>query len=395
MPSRDGKTFWKLTLGERHEKLLHEVPGLTMQDLEPILRGCVRYSKEDVPFQNTIGRYSALRYDGARNFLINGKEFPFVPMVLEEPSVAAAASNAAKLARRHGGFASEASEPISSGHIPLRGVPDHEAAIRKIMKHKTRLIEIANAAEPTLARKGGGLKDVEAEPVITSRGPLLKVRLLVNCGDIQGSNAINTIAEALYPEVERITGGEKIAAIVSNYNSRRIVRASALFDKNDIAVTGFSPEKTVRNILDLVAFGKRDIERAATDTKGIMNGVDSLALATAQDWRAQEAGVHTYAMRSGRYQTLADYAEDRDGNLVGGIEIPISVGVFGRLLNSNPEAQLSFKLLGVQGSAAKLAEVFGALALAQNFAALREVSTEGIQKGHMRLQAEVIEKSTE
>ena len=304
-----------------------------------------------------------------------------VPMVIEEPSVVAAACNAARLMRRDGGIRSVASEPIMIGQIQVVGLRHPHYARALVLERKQEIIERANEVHSTLVKLGGGAKDVEARVLETPRGPMLIVHLLVDVRDAMGANAVNSMVERVAPLVESITGGRVLLRIVSNLADRRLVRSWVRVYKEDVG-----GEEVVDAILDAWAFAAADPYRAATHNKGIMNGVVAVALATAQDHRAIEAGAHAYAARDGRYKPLSVWEKDEGGNLVGTLEMPMAVGTVGGAVSTHPVARVALKILGVR-SAKELAEVMGAVGLAQNFAALRALATEGIQRGHMRLHA--------
>jgi len=316
----------------------------------------------------------------AVNFLINGKEY-IVPMMIEEASVVAAASNAAKVMRRDGGIKSKATGPLMIGQIQVVGLKAPHYAKALVLEHKDEIIQAANEVDPVLVKVGGGARDVEARVVEGPRGPMLIVHLIVDVRDAMGANAVNTMAERVAPLIERITGGRALLRIVSNLADKRLVRSWVKVYKEDIG-----GEEVVDAIVDAWAFAAADPYRAATHNKGIMNGVIAVALATAQDHRAIEAGAHAYAARDGRYKPLSVWEKDSDGNLVGFLEMPIAVGTIGGATKVHPVARIALKILGVQ-SATELAEVMGAVGLAQNFAALRALATEGIQRGHMKLHA--------
>ncbi|NAZ25795.1 MAG: hydroxymethylglutaryl-CoA reductase, degradative [Thermofilum sp.] len=371
--------FYKKTLEERLN-IVAEYAGLTQEEVALLKNfGNLDPKIADSMIENVIGAMS-YPFAVAVNFLINGKDY-LVPMVIEEASVVAAASNAARVMRRDGGIKSMATQPVMIGQIQVLGVKDpwHKRMI--ILEHKDEIIQKANEVDPVLVKFGGGAKDVEARVVEGPRGPMIIVHLLVDVRDAMGANAVNTMAEKVAPMIERLTGGRVLLRIISNLADRRLVRSWVKVYKEDIG-----GEEVVDAIVDAWAFAAADPYRAATHNKGIMNGVIAVALATAQDHRAIEAGAHAYAARTGRYVPLSTWEKDQDGNLVGTLEMPMAVGIIGGATKVHPIAKIALKILGVK-TATELAEVMGAVGLAQNFAALRALATEGIQKGHMRLHA--------
>jgi hydroxymethylglutaryl-CoA reductase len=371
--------FYKKTLEERLN-IVAEYAGLTQEEVALLKNfGNLDPKIADSMIENVIGAMS-YPFAVAVNFLINGKDY-LVPMVIEEASVVAAASNAARVMRRDGGIKSIATQPVMIGQIQVVGVKDPWHKRMVILEHKDEIIQKANEVDPVLVKFGGGAKDVEARVVEGPRGPMIIVHLLVDVRDAMGANAVNTMAEKVAPMIERLTGGRVLLRIISNLADRRLVRSWVKVYKEDIG-----GEEVVDAIVDAWAFAAADPYRAATHNKGIMNGVIAVALATAQDHRAIEAGAHAYAARTGRYVPLSTWEKDQDGNLVGTLEMPMAVGIIGGATKVHPIAKIALKILGVK-TATELAEVMGAVGLAQNFAALRALATEGIQKGHMRLHA--------
>lgn len=326
--------------------------------------------------ENVIGGFT-FPFSVALNFKINGRDF-IIPMAIEEASVVAAASNGAKLARKAGGFKAESSAQHMSGQIVLTGVKNKKA-VQEIKKRKKELLEKASAVDSVLKERGGGAVDLET----IKEGEFLEIRLTVNVLDAMGANAVNTMCERIAPELAEISKGKAFMRIISNYAVKRIAKASATWKKEDLG------EGTVDGIIKAQKFAKKSVYRAATHNKGIMNGIAALAIATGNDFRAIEAGAHAYAARSGKYKPLTRYWKDKNGNLVGEIELPVQAGIVGGTTRSNPMARLGLKILGAK-SAKELNECFAAVGLAQNFAALRAIVSEGIQKGHMKLHAENI-----
>ena len=378
MPSSRIPGFYKLSIDERLQKV-KEFAGLTDEELEVIKYGKLPLEVADHMIENVIGLWP-LPFAVATNFLINGKDY-LVPMAIEEPSVVAAASNAAKMARESGGFEAEATDSIMISQIQVVKVPDLEEAKRTIMAEREKLLELANEMDPLLVKLGGGARDLEVRTIDTDAGPMLVVHLYVDTLDAMGANTVNTMAEGLAPTIERLTGGKVYLRILSNLADRRLARAKAKFAK--AAIGG---EEVVEGIMWAYRFAKYDPYRAATHNKGIMNGIIAVARATGQDTRAIEAGAHSYAARGGKYTSLTEYWVDENGDLWGSIELPLAVGTVGGVVRVHPIAKLALKILGVQ-KARELAQVMAAVGLAQNFAALRALATEGIQAGHMKLHA--------
>jgi hydroxymethylglutaryl-CoA reductase len=342
----------------------------------------------DMMIENVVGT-TELPLGIATNFLINGKDY-LIPMVIEEPSVVAAASYAAKLARPTGGFTTSSDEPIMIGQVQLVNVKNPEKAARDIIAKKKEIIDYANQVDPcVLVKFGGGMRDIEARVLTTPAGKMVIVHLLVDCRDAMGANAVNTLAETLAPMFEDISGGKVRLRIISNLADRRLAKSKAVWKKEILEQASkgaFKGDDIVNGIIEAWAFAFSDPYRASTHNKGIMNGIDAVVVATGNDWRAIEAGAHAYASIRGRYTSLTRYSKDKDGNLVGEIEIPMAVGLVGGATKTHPIAKIAVKILGVK-SAKELSEVIASVGLAQNFAALRALATEGIQKGHMRLHA--------
>lgn len=340
--------------------------------------GGIGFDQADKMVENAIGTFS-FPLGIATNFVINGKEY-LIPMVIEEPSVIAAASKAAKIAKIHGGFRIQNDESYSIGQIQVVNV-DVKAATPKVLERSAEILELANTKSSTLSKIGKGAKQVSCKEICTESGPMLIVELLIDVGDAMGANVTNTMCEGVAPLIEKITGGKTLLKILSNYSTRRLVRGTATFDKDELG-----GEHTVDNIILAYQFADNDEYRAVTHNKGIMNGIIAAANATGQDTRAIEAAAHAYAAKSGKYRSLTQWSKDKDGNLVGKIELPMSVGIVGGIINVHPAAKICAKILQVQ-SASELACVIVAVGLAQNFSAIRALSSEGIQKGHMKLHA--------
>jgi hydroxymethylglutaryl-CoA reductase len=371
--------FYKLSMAERLD-IVRKMAGLTEEEAGTLANtGGLPKDVADRMIENVVGGIT-VPMGVATNFRINGKDY-LVPMALEEPSVVAAASNAAKMARVKGGFTVTNTGPLMIGQIQVVNVPDPEGARGKLLGRKEEVLKKANEQDPMLVSLGGGAKELNVKVLSTLKGPMVVAELIVNTGDAMGANAVNTMAEAVAPMVEDTTGGRVFLRIISNLADRRLVRASAVFDKE--AVGG---EDVVDGIVYAYAFADADQYRCATHNKGIMNGVDAVAIACGQDIRALESGAHSYASRSGKYKPLTTWEKDPNGDLVGRLEMPMAVGLVGGAAKTHPAARVGIKILGVK-TAIELAEVMGAVGLAQNFAALRALASEGIQKGHMRLHA--------
>jgi hydroxymethylglutaryl-CoA reductase len=372
--------FYKLPIEKRIE-LIKEGTGLSEQDVADLTHS-IDINLSDRMIENVIGNFE-IPIGIAMNFVINNNDV-LIPMSTEESSVVAAASNAAKIARIHGGFSTNISDPIMIGQIQILGVSDVPDAAKKIMDKKQDILNVANAQDKILVNLGGGAKDIEVRILETSDQKMIVVHLLVDVRDAMGANAVNTMVEALAPIIEELTGGYIRLKILSNLADRRIAKATAVFDKE--AMGG---EKNVDAFLESYLLASIDPYRAATHNKGIMNGIDAVIIATGNDFRAIEAGAHAYAARNGQYTSLTRYYKDDAGNLVGEIELPVAVGIVGGAGSIHPKAKICKKILGIS-SAQNLSEIIASVGLAQNFAAVYALSTVGIQKGHMSLHAKNI-----
>ena len=371
--------FYKLTPDERIRKVA-EFTVLTKEEIDYLKNtGALRIDQADKMSENVIGTMQ-LPLGIAVNFLINSKDY-LVPMAIEEPSVIAAASNAARIARDSGGFQTQSMESIMIGQIQVTNLADPSRLRFLILKEKMKLIEEANKQDPILLSNSGGVRDITAKIISGTSEPMLIVELHVDCRDAMGANIVNTMCEALAPIIEDITGGSVFLRIVSNLSVERLVRASVIIKSEVIG-----GEQVVDGIVKAYEFAATDIFRCATHNKGIMNGITAIALATGNDTRALEAGIHAYGALHGNYRTLTILEKTKDRNLVGTIELPIAVGIIGGATTTHPVAKLCRKILGVS-SAKELSEVMSAVGLAQNFAALKALVTEGIQRGHMKLHA--------
>ncbi|MCD6509629.1 MAG: hydroxymethylglutaryl-CoA reductase, degradative [Thermoprotei archaeon] len=371
--------FYKLSIIERL-RLVRDFAELTDEDLAMLLNtGSLQLSLADRMIENVIGVFH-LPFAVATNFLINERDY-LVPMVIEEPSVVAAASNAAKMVREGGGFKASTTPPVMIGQIQLVDVKDPHEAKEVILGEKEHILEIANSKDPILVKLGGGAKDIEVRIIDSMKGSMVITHLLVDVRDAMGANAVNTMAEAVAPYIEKITGGRVYLRIISNLAVKRLARAECVVPKEVLG-----GEDVVDGILYAYAFAAADPYRAATHNKGIMNGVIAVALATGNDTRALEAGAHAYASLSGRYLPLSVWEKTEKGDLRGYLEMPMAVGIVGGATRSNPLARIALKILGVK-TASELAQVMVSVGLANNLAALRALATEGIQRGHMKLHA--------
>ncbi|MCK4472970.1 MAG: hydroxymethylglutaryl-CoA reductase, degradative, partial [Anaerolineae bacterium] len=341
--------------------------------------------RADQMIENVVGLHS-LPLGIAVNFVVNGRDV-LVPMVIEEPSVVAGASFAAKLARAGGGFQAITTAPEMIGQLQVLDVADPHSARFDLLAARDELLALANETDPVIVGLGGGAQGLEVRIFEqTPAGPMLVVHLIFDCRDAMGANAVNTACEALAPRIEQITGGRVGLRILSNLADHRLARARCTVPVEALAFGDFSGERVAQGIVEAWAFAAADPYRAATHNKGIMNGVDAVVIATGNDWRAVEAGAHAYAAHSGRYTSLSTWARDAEGNLAGTLEMPLAVGIVGGATRVHPTAQVALKILGVQ-TAQELAEIIASVGLAQNLAALRALATEGIQRGHMRLHA--------
>jgi hydroxymethylglutaryl-CoA reductase len=379
--------FYKLSVEER-VRIVHERGLLNTTDFRALATGrhTLDLDAADKMIENVVG-VMGMPLGLGMNLVVNDKQY-VVPMVVEEPSVVAALGSACKLIRSTGGFRAEATDPILIGQIQIVNLPDMERAKQALRDRRQEIVNLANSFHPNMVARGGGARDIElnVHPLPSSGKPMLVVHLLVDTRDAMGANLVNGMCEGVAPLVESITGGEVFLRILSNLTDRSLVRAYCKIGVDQLAGKGYTGVQARDGIIVAADFATVDPYRAATHNKGIMNGIDPVAIATGNDWRAIEAGAHAYAARGGRYKSLTDWWADEEGNLCGRIEVPIKVGIVGAPLESNPTVALNLRLLGVE-SATELAQVMGAVGLAQNFAAIRALATEGIQKGHMTLHA--------
>ncbi len=371
--------FYKKSVSER-QALISKLVNLNKEERQILENfGYFNSDQLDLLSENVIGCYS-LPFSIATNFKVNNINY-LIPMVTEEASVVAAASNGAKIARKCGGFHSEPVNSIMIGQIQLTNLTNPEYIKKILIEKKNYLIKIANLCDKNLVEMGGGAQNLEVREISTERGQMVIIHLLVNVIDAMGANAVNTMVEKIAHVIleKKMVKAQINLKIISNLAVHRMAKCSAVFDKELLG----GPE-VIERILDAQAFAKADPFRAATANKGIMNGIDALALATGNDTRAIEAGAHAFASLNGKYGPLTDYYVDNDENLVGSIEIPMPMATFGGIINKHPMTKIALKILDVK-SAEELSQVAAAVGLAQNLAALRALADEGIQKGHMHL----------
>jgi hydroxymethylglutaryl-CoA reductase len=377
--------FYKLGLQERMN-LLRQFADLTEEEAAALSgKAGLDPAQADHMIENVVG-VLGLPLGIATNFMINGQDV-LIPMAIEEPSVVAGASLAARLVRDGGGFKTSSDEPLMIGQIQVLDVSDPWSARFELLAAKERILALANQQDPVIVKLGGGARDLEVRIIESSPvGPMLAVHLLYDVRDAMGANAVNTALEAVAPLVAEISGGRTLLRILSNLADRRRARAKGVVPAASLAHSKFSGAEVARGIVEAAAFAAADPYRAATHNKGIMNGIDAVAIATGNDWRAIEAGAHAYAARNGRYTALSTWQMDDDQNLVGTLELPMAVGIVGGATRVHPAAKAALKLLGAK-TARELAEIIAAVGLAQNLAALRALASEGIQRGHMKLHA--------
>jgi hydroxymethylglutaryl-CoA reductase len=370
------KKFYEMSREERLD-YIKKTTNITDEDIETMLRP-LPFEYANKMIENVIGTIS-IPMGIATNFIINGKEV-LIPMATEEPSVIAASSKAAKITRITGGFTAKSDNSLMIGQVQIVGLSKSEikAAMQRILKNKKLLLATANSKSKSIAAKDLKIRVLQDRSK-NKMGQMLLVELIVDTKDAMGANAINTMCEAIAPQVAEITQGEVVLKILSNYATKRMVRCKAIFSKNELGGS-----KVIKRILYAYALAYSDIYRAVTHNKGVMNGIDAIALATGQDFRAIEAGAHAYAARDGTYRSLTKWHRTREGNLAGEIELPLAVGIVGGIINTHPTAKLALKIMEIESSK-ELAMVMAAAGLAQNLAAIRALSAEGIQAGHMKL----------
>lgn len=377
--------FYQKTLTERLT-IISKWSNLS-SDEQDVLHGIMGFNTEQANnmIENAIGIYS-LPIGIATNFLLNQKDY-LIPMVIEEPSVVAAVSNAAKMFRAGGGFKTHSDKPIMIGQIQLLDITDPESTKQQILANKQKLINEANKTGGSIIKRGGGARDIEVRIFEnTAIGHMLIIHLLYDTREAMGANAINTAVEHLAPFIEEITGGRVNLRILSNLSDQRKAYAEGMIPAEQLAREGITGQQAIKSIVEAGVFAELDPYRATTHNKGIMNGIDAVILATGNDWRAVEAGAHAYAARGGTYSSLSKWWQDDDGNLRGSIELPLAVGTVGGATRVHPAAAIALKILG-KPSSRKLAEIMASVGLAQNLGALRALATEGIQHGHMRMHA--------
>ncbi|MGC9323308.1 MAG: hydroxymethylglutaryl-CoA reductase, degradative [Desulfomonilia bacterium] len=374
--------FHKLSIAERLSKV-KEFADLTDEEVSLFQKQALDVQTADRMIENVVGTFQ-IPVGIVINMIINNREY-LIPLVVEESSVVAGVSNAASMARSGGGFFTSNSGPIMIAQIQAVKLTDPYGARLKILENRDDILKIANAQDPVLVDIGGGAKDIEVRVIDTAAGPMVISHLLVDVRDAMGANAVNTMAEALAPTIEHITGGKVYLRILSNLADRRLCRARVTVMKD--AIKG--ADDIVDGIIYAWAFADADPHRAATHNKGIMNGITPLVIATGNDFRAIEAGAHSYAARSGRYRSMSRWEKTPEGNLAGTLELPMAVGLVGGATALHPLAKLTKKILGIQ-TATELGEIIVALGLCQNLAALRALASEGIQRGHMSLHAKNI-----
>jgi hydroxymethylglutaryl-CoA reductase len=371
--------FYKLTPKQRLA-LIKEFAGLTDEEANTLQNtGSLPLDQADRMIENVVGTFP-VPLGIAVNFLINDHDY-LIPMAIEEPSVVAAASYAARMVRDGGGFHTTSTPPIMIGQIQTIKIKDPYHARMQVLQAKDEILQKANDQDPVLINAGGGAKDLDAKIIHTTQGPMLITELHVNCRDAMGANAVNTMNEAVAPLIERITGGHSLLRIISNLAVKRLARASCTIPKESLG-----GEKIVDGIVNAYAFAAADPYRAATHNKGIMNGTIAVIIATGNDHRAIEAGAHAYAARTGHYTSLSTWERNENGDLTGTLELPMAVGLIGGAVKTHPIARIAIKILGVK-TANEFGEVCTAVGLAQNLGALRALANEGIQRGHMSLHA--------
>jgi len=379
--------FYELSVEGRARRIAEWVP-LDEDEYALLAAGGLSAERAGQMIENVVGIHG-LPLGVAPNFLINGREY-LIPMAIEEPSVVAAASFMAKLVRQAGGFSTSSTEPLMIAQMQVLDMSDPWAARFDLLSRKDQLLAVANETDPIVVSLGGGARDLEVRVFPdTLAGPMLVIHLLYDTRDAMGANTVNTAAEVLTPLVEEITGGRVHLRILSNLADRRLARAKCVLPAELLAFGDFGGERVADGIVEAYAFAAVDPYRAATHNKGIMNGIDAVALACGQDWRAIEAGAHAYAGHQGHYTSLSTWTRDTGGHLVGTLELPLAVGTIGGATRVHPGAKTALKILQVQ-TARELAEVMAAVGLAQNLGALRALATEGIQRGHMALHARQI-----
>ncbi len=380
-------SFHKLSVAER-VRAARDRGLLSSQDYKALIAGrnVLDVTNADNMIENVIG-VMGLPVGLGLNFLVNGRDY-VVPLAVEEPSIVAGLSFAAKTARAAGGFTTSSTEPILIGQIQLVDVPHPTKARQQLERRKEDVLNLANSLHPRMVARGGGATDLEVvlHPASPDNVDMMVVHLMVNTCNAMGANLVNTMCEGVASFIESITGGTVFLRILSNLADRSLARSSVKIPVEVLGSNGYDGEQVRDGIVVASQFAAIDSYRAATHNKGIMNGIDAVALATGNDWRAVEAGAHAYAARGTKYSSLSRWYKDEDGDLVGEIELPLRVGIVGGPMQSNPSVDMNLRITKVKSSR-ELAEVMAAVGLAQNFSALRALATEGIQRGHMTLHA--------
>lgn len=370
---------------QERRALVADGAGVDRAALDVLDGGGLSTDQADHMIENVIGTIG-VPLGVATNVTVNGRDY-LVPMATEEASVVAAASNAARIARVHGGFRTSATGPVMIAQIQLLDIVDPHGTRNRVLEARDEILDLANAQDPVLTQLGGGARDLTARVLETRDGPQVIAHLHVDVRDAMGANAVNTMAEAVAPVLAERAGARSLLRILSNKADTRLVRARAGFDADLLG-----GPRVVADIVSASAFAEADPYRAATHNKGIMNGISAVVLATGNDTRAVEAGCHSHAARDGHYTALSRFERSADGNLVGTLEVPMPVGLVGGATRAHPVARAVIQLLGVT-SATELAEVIVSVGLAQNLAACRALAAEGIQHGHMRLHARTVAAS--
>lgn len=361
--------------------------SLTPNQVEVLLEGLILdEDAADSMIENQLATYQ-LPYGVSLNFLIDNKEY-VVPMAIEEPSVIAAASSAAKFFSQHGGFQTAITERMMIGQAVLTQVPDMEKAVLTLEENEAMIIEAADAAHPSIVKRGGGAISMQIRQINADEErdhpDFLIVHLYIETLEAMGANIINTMMEAVLPSLEEYSGGQSLMGILSNYATECLATASCRVPASTLAKGQLSGEE-VRDLIVLASqLAVADPYRAVTHNKGIMNGIDAVVLASGNDWRAIEAGAHAYASRSGQYRGLSTWRKSENGDLIGELTLPLPIGTVGGSISFHPGAKMTHQLLG-NPNAETLESIIVSVGLAQNFSAVRALVTEGIQKGHMGL----------
>jgi hydroxymethylglutaryl-CoA reductase len=380
--------LYRLSIEDRRRELMRRVE-VQHDEIGALDWGGLLAADADNLIENVLGTYK-LPFAVCPNFLIDGQE-RVLPMVVEEPSVVAAASNAARIAREGGGFVTEADEPVMIGQVQVLDVPDLPSAIQRIDEAQAELLEMANACHPNLVERGGGARGIEVRTLPEDEHQLV-VHILISCCDAMGANLVNTVAERLADRIAGLAGGSPGLRILSNLADRRLVRVTVRIPAHALAIAKIQGEQVRDQIVAASRFAEMDPYRAVTHNKGIMNGVDAVCLAVGNDWRSVEAGAHAYAARSGRYGPLATWRVGDDGHLLGKLEMPMAVGMVGGAIRVHSLARLGLKIASVENST-DLGLVMACAGMASNLAALRALATIGIQRGHMSLHARSVARA--